>query len=332
MIWQRTRFAILACSILAAATLMARGQDATKDDKKEDPKKETLEGPKEDKSKVPAAPVLHPAPAPAADCGGCGPSFRTVYVTEYRRESYEATRTVYRTEQRQEAYTAYREECVPEVRTRTCTVYHRVPECRDVVVTKCVNVTSCEDRVVYEKVTRCVPCTTVHHKCVDKGHYECCEYDAGPSFLDRMRGKDCCCEYCPRMKTKKVWVPCMVVEECPVTTYKRVTECVPHTVKVTVCKNVPVQEVVKVTTWKCVPECKTENYTVMVKRCVPYTATRCVSHCVPVCEKYLATRCVPVCVAKQVPVCETSCCEEEPCCKKGGFFSGMFSRRSKCCD
>jgi hypothetical protein len=335
MIWQRTRFALLACSVLAVFALMARADEEKKDDKKDEKKPEKVDAPKEDPTKAPPgyAPghgVGYGGGYGGGDCGG--PSYRTVYVTEYRSETYEATRTVYRSESRQEAYTAYREECVPEQRTRTCTVYHRVPECKDVVVCKWVDQPCVETRTVYNKVTKCVPCTTVHRKCVDKGHWETQCYDAGPSLMDRMRKSlknDCCCEeYCPRMKSKRVWVSCMVVEECPVTTYKHVTECIPCTVQVTVCKKVPVHETVKVTTWKCVPECRTENYTVMVKRCVPYQATRCVTVCVPHCEKYLATRCVPVCVAKQVPVCNpcecaTTCCEES----KGGWLRGMFARR-----
>ena len=60
---------------------------------------------------------------------------------------------------KEEKYTAYKEICVPEERTRTCTVYHKVAEERTEWVTKCVEVPTVEDRVVYHNVTKCVQVT-----------------------------------------------------------------------------------------------------------------------------------------------------------------------------
>jgi hypothetical protein len=101
---------------------------------------------------------------------------------------------------------------------------------------------------------------------------------------------------------------------------------------VTVNKMVPTQQTVKVCKTRCVPECKTETYTVMVKHCVPYEATRTVSKCVPVCETYTACRMVARTVEKQVACapscgCETTCCERP---SRLGALRGLFHRSS--CD
>jgi hypothetical protein len=324
MIWQRTRFTVLAGVVLACTAFAVRADDAKNEDKKEDKKAEKLEAPKGE---------VHAAPAalPAADgCGGCAtscaPAMKTVYVTECRSETYEATRTVCKTFTKEEKYTAYKEICVPEERTRTCTVYHRVPEERTEWVTKCVEVPTCEDRVVYHHVTKCVQVTEMCRKCVDKGHYECQEVECGPTLWERFQ-KACkhdCCDTCCEAKhyrTKKVWVPCMVTEEYPVCKTKKITECVPEHVKVNVCKKVMTKEAVKVTCWKCVPENKVEKFTVQVKKCVPFEATRTVCYTAPVVEKYTATRMVPYTVAKQVPACDSGC-EATTCCKKRFFNFG----------
>jgi hypothetical protein len=328
MFWKRTRYALLAGMVLASAALMAQANEA--DDKKADDKGEKLDKPAEKKDGTGTVPT----PAPAyGDCGGCGPSYRTIWVTEYRREAYEATRTVYTTAYRDEAYTAYREECVPEVRTRTCTTYHRVPEYRDVV--RCVTeyVPSCETRTVFEKHTVCRQVTEYRTKCVDRGHYECQEVpvtDWFAGFRKKSCGGcgDCCntCEPCQRTRTKRVWVSCMTTESYPVCRTVHETVCTPRTVTVNVCKPVTRQVVEKVCTYKCVPECKTETYTVNVRKCVAFQATRKVAFCVPSVEKYTATRCVPVQVAKQVPVAE--CCE---CAAPARRFSfNLFSRKHSC--
>ena len=51
--------------------------------------------------------------APASNCG-CAPATRTVTVTEWVPEHYQATRTVYKQECVQEKYTGCRTECVAE--------------------------------------------------------------------------------------------------------------------------------------------------------------------------------------------------------------------------
>jgi len=230
-------------------------------------------------------------------------------------EQYETTRTVYRTEYVNERYTAYRTECVPEGRTCTKTIYEKGPEWRDQVCTsyKCVPTMEC--RTTYKKVTVCKTVTTVTRKCVDKGHYECQQVPCKPGLFARAKkccGCDDCCEPCPPMKTKKVWVPCPVWIETPCTKVVKCTECVPCTENVCVNKMVPVQTTVRVCTYRCVPRCVTSTYTVNVSRCVPYEATRCVAKCVPVCEK--VTCCRMVCRPVVKEVCCTPCCT--PCCPK----------------
>ena len=89
----------------------------------------------------PPAPMSCCAPAPTTSCA---PATQTVCVTEWVKENYTTTRTVNRTECVQEAYTAYRTECVPETRTRVCTVNRMVPEYRDEVRTVCVSVPTVE--------------------------------------------------------------------------------------------------------------------------------------------------------------------------------------------
>jgi len=54
---------------------------------------------------------------------------KTICVEECVPEHYTTTRTVYRTEKVCEKYTAYKCISVPETRTRTCTVYEKVPVC-----------------------------------------------------------------------------------------------------------------------------------------------------------------------------------------------------------
>jgi hypothetical protein len=253
-------------------------------------------------------------PAPAAPC------YKTITVTEWVPVSYQATRTVYKTEYVTEKYTAYKTICVPETRTASCTVNKMVPEIREEVRTcyKCVPV--CETRTIMKKQVVCKQVTTVTRKCVDKGHYECCTVDAGPSCMDRLRK---CCDPCycpcPRTKTKKVWVSCKVWIETPCTKTVKEVVCVPETIQVTVNKMVPYQETYKVCTHRCVSEVVNHTYTVNVRKCVPYEATRCVARCVPVVETYTACKMVAQTVCKQVPVCEPTCV---PCCKHRGW---------KCC-
>src|SRR6516165_3612298 len=111
MVWQHSRIALLAGAVASVLALSARADD-------------------QPKAAAPAA----PAPTAAAPAGDpCAPQqFRTICVTEWVPETYQCTRTVYKTEQRQETYTAYKCECVPETRTRVCTVNRMVPEVKQV--------------------------------------------------------------------------------------------------------------------------------------------------------------------------------------------------------
>jgi len=108
-----------------------------------------------------------------------------------------------------------------------------------------------------------------------------------------------CCEYRPVV--------------CKVTTYKKEVR----------------QEQCQVTCYRCVPECRTETYTVLVQRSVPVQATRCVAVCVPVTETVTATRLVAKTTMKQVP-CDacSSCCDTccKPCCT-----SKKCGRSKSCC-
>jgi hypothetical protein len=243
----------------------------------------------------------------------CAPAFRTVCVTEWVPQQYVATRVCYHSECAQEKYTAFRAECVPETRTVTSTVYKQVPEVREEVRTVCVPVTTIETHTCMKPVITCKPVTTVCRKCVDMGHYECCEVPCRESCLTRLRRHlHHECEPCPPpTKTVQVWVPCKVWVETPVTTMVRSCEWVPTPVQVPVCKLVPHQETVKVCSYRCVAVPQTQTVTVMVSRCVPYEATRTVVRCVPAEEKVTLCRMVPHVVQKQVPIVPCCC---TPCC------------------
>ncbi len=199
-----------------------------------------------------------------------------------------------------------------------------------------------EQRTITKKVVTCVPVTTMTCKTVDHGHYECREEVCGPTCGDRLGGlfakhkhqDECGCGCEPtcgcetacasRTKTVKVWVACKETIQVPCTHMERHVECVPETVCVTVNKMIPTTQKVMVCKTRCVPECKTEQYTVNVSHCVPYEATRNVTRCVPVCETYTACRMVAHTVEKQVACgCDTGCgttcgCEEH----HSKFFSG----------
>lgn len=248
-------------------------------------------------------------PARAGDC--CNSSCQT-YKVEYR----------------QEAYTAYKWECTPETRTRTCTTWKRVPEVRTVTECVCVNVPCVQERTVMQTSVCCKPVTRIVRKCVDRGHWECrqvpCDSGWGRGNCchhrrhHRRHGCGCeesCCESsccAPPTRTVRCWVPCKEWVECPVTCMQRVCECHPVTCKVTVCKREIRQVQHQVTCWKCVPECRTENYTCMVPHCVPYQATRCVPVCVP-CPAPAPAPCCPT-----TTCCKPSCCHEQSCCNSCG--------------
>ncbi len=269
MLWLRLRFAVLSMVVVAGMGNVARAGDC--------------------------------CPPPT-----CCTIVKKICVTEWVPEHYEATRTVNKIEYRDEVYTAQKTECVPEVRTRTCTVYRTVTECRDEVRTVTKFVPTVEERMVTKNVWTTQTVTTMCKKTVDQGHYECKEVCRGPNLCEMLRDRNACCKPV-YTKTVKCWVPCPVCIEYPVT--KCVKVCVPvcEKVCVTVCKPVCEQITVKVNYCKQIPETRTETYTVMVPRCVPVQCTRRVAVCVPVVEKYTACRMVPRTVEKEVV-------ESVPCC------------------
>ena len=185
-----------------------------------------------------------------------------------------------------------------------------------------------------KRVWTCTPETTYKHKCVDKGHYECREVACGPTLGERFHKlcswhKDCCACECsceceaPRTRTDRVWVSCKVDECVPCTRMVRHCTCVPTVEHCTTYKHVCEQITVPVTCFKCVPQCVTKTYTVMVPHQVTFEGTRTVTKCVPVQETYTACRMVKHCVEKQVacaPPCSTCGCESE--CGHHGFHMG----------
>jgi hypothetical protein len=271
------------------------------------------------------------APPPCATTVAAAPAMQTVTVNEWVPETYETVRTVYKTQMVCETYTAFRTECVPVTKTRQVVCNRMVPEWRDEVRTVCVSVPTVETRTVMKKVVTCKPVTTIHRKCVDMGHYECREVPCRESCLARLRKcchrSDCCdpCPPCPPTKTVKVWCPNKVWVETPVTCMKRVVECVPTCVQVTVCKMVPQQQTVRVCSYRCVTDVKTVPYTCMEARQVAFEAKRMVCKCVPCQEKVTCCRMVCRTVQKQVPV--TPCCDVCPitCC------SGCSHRHHRRC-
>jgi len=273
-------------------------------------------------------------PARADDCGSPCPSPCMVRVKEWVPEQYQATRTCYRTECHEEKYTAYRCECVPETRTRTCTVYKSVPEVRTETCNVCVCVPVVETRTVMQQYVTCKPVTHMVRKCVDRGHWECREVCCKPSFWERLKRhchkNDCCeCSCPPPTKTVRVWVPCPTWVECPVTCYQRVCESRPVTCQVTTYKNEVRQEKHQVTCWKCVPEQRTESYQVMTTRQVAYQATRTVSVCVPYQQTY--TACRMVCREVERAVAAPACCETT-CCKPSCGHQCHRHHHHGCCN
>jgi hypothetical protein len=316
MIWQRVRLALLAAAMVAS-TLPLRADD------KADADKDKAADDKPAAEKI-APPV---SAAPAAE-------YRTICVNEWVPEQYTCTRTVYKTETRTETYTAYRCETVPEQRTRTVTTYRVTCETQmqPRTVVTCVPVQ--EERTVMKTFWTCKPVTCMVTRCVDRGHYECQEVPCGPTLKERFHKlcsrHSCECEpECPRTKTVKVWVPCKVTEQVPVTRMERVCETRPVTCTVTTYRRVEKQEMVPVTVRKCIPETHTENYTLCVSHVVPFQATRNICVCVPSQETYTATRMVCRTVTKKVPVetcanpCGESCgdcCARVECCKRHRLF------------
>jgi hypothetical protein len=300
-------------------------------------------------------------------CGPVAPAFRTITVTEWVPETYKTMATAYRTEFVNEAYTAYRTEnvtekftayrteCVPEARTRQFTVSRYVPETSAVTVSVWKCVPSIEKRTVCRTVVSYQPVTTVTRKCVDQGHWECREVPV-QTMHSRMKKhfhkkNDCCEPVCVPTKTVKVWVPNKVWIEVPVTYNKAVCTTVNETIDVTVSRMVESKEVRQVTTHKCVPEVRTETYTVQVPRqvayeasrvvcrTVPYQATRQVGRSVPYQTEVTATRMVARTVERQVAVesCEgvtvsSSGFGGHRLFGKSGGKKGHGHKKAACCD
>ena len=268
-----------------------------------------------------------PTAAVAADgcCSPCPTTTRKVTCVEYVPEQYTTTRTCYRTECRQEAYTSYRCEMAQEQRTCTKNVMKPVCETVNVEKTVCEVVPVTEQRTCMRTVWKTVPVTVTKKVMVDRGHYECCQVRARRTIADRLckQNTDCC----PRMETKKVWVPCMVCEDRTVTSCQRVCEQVPHTYTVTTCKTI--QKTVTVpctrTRYECVQTQHT--YTVCVPKLVPVQCMRTVRVVVPVNETVTCCRMVPKCVEKEVPV--ATCCAATTCCSSGSASharGGLFHK------
>jgi hypothetical protein len=279
-----------------------------------------------------AAPTAPPA-APAH-------AMRTICVRECVPETFTTTRTVYERVCKQEKYTAYRCETVPTQQTRTVTVFKTVNETKPVTRTVWECVPTVEQRTVMQPHVTCKPVTVMTRKCEDHGHYECREVPCQPSLWQRLKKhcqKNDCCEPCcpPPTKTVKVWVPCKVWVEVPVTKMQRVCEYRPVTCQVTVQKRVAKQVTEQVTVCRSVPVQQTQTCTVMVTKRIPVEATRTVVVCVPKQETVTCTRNVWKTVQKQVPVetcCETTCCSSPCGGRKHHFGRGGLHARQNCCD
>ncbi len=354
MVWQRIRIAVLVCTVLALSTSAALAQDEEKGDKKAQAEK--LQPPTEKVPIQPGGPAMGGPGGPIVSgpggggCGGgCGApcGTRTVYVTECVPETYTATRTVYRTECRTENFTYMK--CVPvqECRERTVCCTRRVPVMKTVCKKVCVTVPVCETRTVMKPCYSYQNVTTMKCRTVDRGHYECREVFSCCKAIGQFcgglfsgghhnRGGDCCnpCPPCPPpppTRTVKVWVPCMVTEQCPVTCCKKICTMVPSTCTVTVNRTEWREQTCQVCTYQCVTENRVEKYTVCVMKQVPCQGCRTVRVCVPCQETYTACRMVSRTVCRQVADTCCSPCNDccNPCCtttgrkhKFGGLFGG----------
>jgi hypothetical protein len=257
------------------------------------------------------------------DCGApcsapCGPSTRTIRVTECVPETYTVKRTVYKVECRTKEVDSFRCETVQVQKERVVNCVKRVPIVKEEVRKVCRNVTTYEDREVCKKVWRNVEETVMKKKLVRLGHWECQEVCARRGLFGGHGHKngcndpcaDPCADQCPETRTKKRWVFCPEYECCPVKVCKKV--CVEEKVmcKVPVCRQVVTEEKVKVCTYECRTEQRTEKYTVCETRKVPCKVTVTERVCVPHVQDVTCTRMVARCVERQVPcnnVCEDAC-------------------------
>jgi hypothetical protein len=277
------------------------------------------------------------APGRASAQGGCcSPQTRTICCTECVPETYTCKRISYKTEQRVEKYTAYKCETYTECKERTVCCNRTVTEWKDVCKKVCVKVPCCEERTVmrphysYVTETKCVT------KCVDRGHYECREqYSCFKALCNGLQGlcsrgcgdscggcdsgcgntSNACCAP-SNCVTRKVWVPCMVQEQCPVTCCRKVCTMCPEVCKVQTCRTEYKDVVCKVCVTRCIPETRVEKYNVCCHRMVPYEACRTVCCRVPCEETVTCTRWVAKQVTREVP-CETSnaCCDTGNACR-----------------
>ena len=279
---------------------------------------------------------------------------RTVTVTEWVPEQYQATRTVCKQEAVQETYTAYRTECVAQQQTHQVTVYKSVAETHNETRTVCRCVPTVEERTVTRQVVTCVPETTYTHKCVDNGHWECREVACGPTLMERLHklchrscdsgcGCDSGCQNeceAPRTRTERVWVSCKqdvrALHPHGPSRRVRADRRARHLLQEHLGAGVGPGDLLPLRAGVVSQTC-----TVMVPHQVAYQATRTVCHSVPVQETYTACRMVAKTVEKQVP-CEaaatTTCgCESECGCEHGrrGWhmgerMGGLFHREKGC--
>jgi hypothetical protein len=285
-----------------------------------------------------------PCAAPCA-APGAPAAVQTITCTEWVPETYKTTRTCYRYECRQQTYTCYRCEYTRETRTRTCTYYERVPEVRTVTRTVCEMVPAVEERTCLRPHWSYVTETKMVCKRVDRGHWECREVY---SFTKDLRNRlhrlchrhDCCdcCECCERpVRLKKVWCPCWVTEQHPVTCCRKVCTMVPEKVCVRVCRPVYKKVTCQETVCRCVAKQRVETYTVCVPHMVPVQAVRTVRVCVPYTETVTCCRMVPRTVTRQVPSAVAQCCCANVCCCEGHaprchrrLFAGWRHHRHDC--
>jgi hypothetical protein len=241
-------------------------------------------------------------------CPPAAPAVQTVRVCRMVPTWVDQQVTTHRTEWRDENYTAYRCEVVPETRTRCYTVYNHVKHCEMKPVTRCVQVPCVEYRTEYE-TRKSLRWVTETKTCYEKKWYcttKCVEDK--PGFFARLcRKKDDCCDPCPKYKVETEWHSCKVPVCKEVRKLRCVEECVPVCKQVCTYRTEHRTEMVPCVTWKCVPETRTETYTVCCTKVVPYTACRKVPVCVPCTTTVKVCKMVPTWVDVQVPACDPCC-------------------------
>jgi len=211
----------------------------------------------------------------------------------WREESREYTVSVPYTEEREGMRqvcewvpeTVTRTVMVPETRTRTVeytvnrTVWH------EKTVEYTVSVPHREERQGVRRVCRWEPYTDVRTYRQDCGRWECVECEVPEC------GDAGCGSCCVRHYTRRVWVPNVVERQVEVTCRRPVTEEVPYTYWVTVCRPEVRSRTVRVP--ECVPETMTreQQYVVCVPQQREYTVRRPVTREVP--YTYTVTLCRP---------------------------------------